>query len=388
MYNSLQQLRMENYLCDVTLVVGFVRYDVHRVILAASSEYFKNKFRKGSPESMHKEVHLNSIDDPDLLKIFLNYIYSGKAELTRTNAHKILMLANFFGSTDLVAECSSFTRKFINVKNCVKILQFAYQNNLELWKEWCGSFVVENLEKVSGSNLDFGDLPVEEVLQIIKHPAAVISEKSPAENEKQLFMLVWNRIRHADAEKLKYLKQLLEAIHLPQLDAETMNHVQEWVQKDQPEDVMSLIEEAKKAKKQFTTIEEREWYLPRYKSKGTVKITENKDPHIFDNAEITSHYSQCILIRGFPWFVSVEKKEDKNVFHLESPRAIEKMGLSGKMVAEATYKTTKKGGGENFEIGPNIYYMGVAEKNPCTQTSSNLENMKITINVKFEGASD
>ena len=357
--------------------------NAHRIILAAFSQYFKSMFSQGTSESLETEVHLKFIDDPELMKIVLRYIYSGYADLTKANVHKILILANFLSSSDLVWECSCLIRKFINVKNCVKILLFAYQNNLQLLQEWCGAYVVENLEKVSDTNMDFGDLPVDVLLHLIKRPAAVVIEK-PAENEKKLFMLVWNRIRHSAEEQKNYMKALLEAVHLPQLDAETLAYVETNV--SPLSDVTELIQNAKAAKTGGSTKEDREWYLPRYKSKGVVKITENAaDPLIVDDAEFR-YYSQCILIRGFPWYVYAEKKDEKSVVHLGSPVDVEKHGLPYKVIAEATHKAKK--GAENLEIGPNTYYMNVAEKKPSVQTVYNLENLKITISVKFEGASD
>lgn len=61
-------------MCDVVLVVGDQKYQAHKSVLAASSEYFQSLFTRTDAESL-RVVNLDFCE-PDAFEIVLNYIYS------------------------------------------------------------------------------------------------------------------------------------------------------------------------------------------------------------------------------------------------------------------------------------------------------------------------
>ncbi len=70
----LNEQRLRGQMCDVVLVVGDQRYQAHKSVLAASSEYFQSLFTRMDAESL-KVVNLDFCE-PDAFEIVLNYIYS------------------------------------------------------------------------------------------------------------------------------------------------------------------------------------------------------------------------------------------------------------------------------------------------------------------------
>lgn len=66
--------RLRGQLCDTVLVVGDQRYQAHRSVLSASSEYFQSLFTRRDPEPQ-RVVQLDFCE-PDAFEIVLNYIYS------------------------------------------------------------------------------------------------------------------------------------------------------------------------------------------------------------------------------------------------------------------------------------------------------------------------
>ena len=378
---ALDEMRRKDILCDVTLLVGPDRIAMraHRNILAASSGRFKDMF----PSVTDASVRTLDSFEPELMELFFNFVYTRKLSLEKGNALKILKLANDLHCNDLVEQCSHFIKKFIDIKNCVKVLLLAYQKNFRYLVESAENFIVENLEKVEASNLEFGDLPVDVMLRLVEHPAAVLCDKNCQENEKKLFLLVWNRIRHSEQEKQKYVAHLLEAIHLPQVDRDVMEYI-ENIAGENPQ-LQEIIARAKKA---VYASEIKEWYLPRYKSKGTVKITENETALVVDETHETKYYSHSVLIQGVPWLIYVMKTDGQSVLHLDSPSKVAEMGFGHKIIAEATYKTPKKIGGETVQIGPNVYFQNKERKCPSAPTTINCDSVKLTITVKFEGVSE
>ncbi|KAM7374818.1 hypothetical protein PAMP_007455 [Pampus punctatissimus] len=70
----LNEQRLRGQMCDVVLVVADQRYQAHKSVLAASSEYFQSLFTRMDAESL-KVVNLDFCE-PDAFEIVLNYIYS------------------------------------------------------------------------------------------------------------------------------------------------------------------------------------------------------------------------------------------------------------------------------------------------------------------------
>ncbi|XP_033833615.1 zinc finger and BTB domain-containing protein 21 [Periophthalmus magnuspinnatus] len=70
----LNEQRLKGQMCDVILVVADQKYNAHKSVLAASSEYFQSLFTRMDTEST-RVVNLDFCE-PDAFEIVLNYIYS------------------------------------------------------------------------------------------------------------------------------------------------------------------------------------------------------------------------------------------------------------------------------------------------------------------------
>ena len=81
---SLDKMRRKDVLCDVTLLVGpeKVPMRAHRNILAASSGKFMEMF----PSVTDASVRTLKSFDPELMELFLNFIYTRKVCLNKDNA--------------------------------------------------------------------------------------------------------------------------------------------------------------------------------------------------------------------------------------------------------------------------------------------------------------
>lgn len=70
----LNEQRLSGQMCDMVLVVGNQRYQAHRSVLAASSEYFQALFTRMDAE-VPEVIHLDFCE-ADAFEIVLNYMYS------------------------------------------------------------------------------------------------------------------------------------------------------------------------------------------------------------------------------------------------------------------------------------------------------------------------
>lgn len=74
-------LYLSNDYSDVTLIVGGQRFNSHKIILAARSQYFRALLFGGLKESTQQEIELK---DANLtgFKSLLEYIYTGRMSFT------------------------------------------------------------------------------------------------------------------------------------------------------------------------------------------------------------------------------------------------------------------------------------------------------------------
>lgn len=85
---------------DVTLIVSGQRFNGHRVILAARSQYFRALLFGGLKESMQEEIELKGTTLP-AFKELLKYIYTGhlslanqREEVSYSQGHRDFLLPN------------------------------------------------------------------------------------------------------------------------------------------------------------------------------------------------------------------------------------------------------------------------------------------------------
>ena len=271
-FDTMNKLRQDDFLCDVTLLIGpeKIPFRAHRIVLASFSEYFRGMFSAGTKESSEQDVCLPSVD-PEPMKIILDYIYSGKADLCNDNVQKVVVAANFFGAELLVNECSHIMKSSMNKRNSLKLLEFSDRYNLENLKKYAKSFVLQNLEELSKSDMDFVRLPISLLIELVEHPAAVVCDENPAENEKQLFMLLWNSIAWLEDEHQKqYIPKILNAVHLPCVTSDYLQYIETKV---------GHISEAKdliiKAKEMCESKARKAWATPRGKFRLPMQLKTN-----------------------------------------------------------------------------------------------------------------
>ncbi|XP_077402967.1 zinc finger and BTB domain-containing protein 21 [Vanacampus margaritifer] len=91
----LNEQRLRGHMCDVVLAVADQRYQAHKSVLAASSEYFQSLFTRMDDTSL-KVVNLDFCE-PDAFEIVLNYIYSSSLLVDKDSLSAIQELGYTLG---------------------------------------------------------------------------------------------------------------------------------------------------------------------------------------------------------------------------------------------------------------------------------------------------
>ncbi|CAG2183085.1 unnamed protein product, partial [Oppiella nova] len=100
----LKRFKKDSKFCDFQLKVEDKTFDVHRVILSASSPYFEALFSNDLLEKESKYVELKDIS----AKIFdelIEYIYSGELSINGDNVQELVSVANRLELSEIVTIC-------------------------------------------------------------------------------------------------------------------------------------------------------------------------------------------------------------------------------------------------------------------------------------------
>lgn len=135
---------------DTVLVVQNEKISVHKVILAARSEYFRALLYGGLSESSQNEIQLH---DTNLVafKALLKYIYSGKLSFRNLKEDvilDILGLSHKYGFQDLEKSISDYLRVILTVHNACSIFDCAYFYDLKLLTSIVVSFIDYNAKQI------------------------------------------------------------------------------------------------------------------------------------------------------------------------------------------------------------------------------------------------
>ena len=133
--SKMSEMRDSRSLTDITLKVCEKSFDAHRVVLAASSEYFSAMFIGGMQEGSQKEIELK--DDsltPAALQIILDFVYKSEINITEENVFEVLGAADHLQMTSVIEMCSEFISESLvtdqlnklDIQNLQKVFGMAF----------------------------------------------------------------------------------------------------------------------------------------------------------------------------------------------------------------------------------------------------------------------
>ena len=111
---KMSDMRNSRTLTDISLEVGGKLFDVHRVVLAASSEFFRSLFTSEMRESCAEIIPLKgSFVTPEVFQIILDFVYKSELNITENSALKVLVAADYLQMESVVKICSDFVSEAV-----------------------------------------------------------------------------------------------------------------------------------------------------------------------------------------------------------------------------------------------------------------------------------
>jgi len=150
---GLAGLRDQGLLLDTCLWAEGEKHQAHRVVLASCSPYFRAMFTSGMKEALWAEERAKTQDivlpgvSAKGLKLLLEFVYTGKLELTPGNIQEVLACAAQLQVKSVVGLCARYLDTNLDLENCVDILTIADTFTLQKLKHNVLRFLSENLKQ-------------------------------------------------------------------------------------------------------------------------------------------------------------------------------------------------------------------------------------------------
>lgn len=147
---NLESLYLNNEFSDLTFVVEDVEIPAHKVILAASSDYFRALLFGGLQESKSDKIHLKC-DNLDLFKLLLKYVYTGQMNLIDLSVKDILyifQMSHEYNFKTLNEKISTYLILILSLDNVCIFYDLSNFYEIEQLKTACIKFLDLNAEQV------------------------------------------------------------------------------------------------------------------------------------------------------------------------------------------------------------------------------------------------
>ncbi|KAM9836612.1 kelch-like protein 33 [Aulostomus maculatus] len=215
---SIKQLWMDKVGCDVILEALGASLHVHRVILAASSDYFRGMFSLGMKESHQSRVTLPFLLASDL-EALIGFSYSGVLPLGWSCVFELTSTSLQLQHQPALSLCLNFLQQEINPNSCLDVVSFAEAYEMEHLLEVANDFVLRQFQKVACTS-KFKDLPAKQLLKYLSSYSLCVP------SELVVFQAVVAWIQAKPKKRLKLAKELMKKINFPLMTFKEFREVQ------------------------------------------------------------------------------------------------------------------------------------------------------------------
>ena len=208
-FSRIHQMRDDGKLCDVTLIVGEKEIHAHRVVLAASSDYFYSMFVRDMLESRQERIELKGVD-PDAMRVLVEFAYSTKLEITTNNVQSLMTAASLFSFPSVFKATAKFLSNQLHPSNCLGIRSFAKTHGSEPLIEAATVYFRDHFMDAV-KNEEYLSLPAEDLAHLLD------SDDINVRSEEDIYRAVEAWLNHNTEERKDNLSQVLCHVRLPLL---------------------------------------------------------------------------------------------------------------------------------------------------------------------------
>ncbi|XP_078494945.1 kelch-like protein 6 [Ciona intestinalis] len=127
--DSIREMAQDSRFTDVIIEVEGHSFRCHRIILAASSQYFRAMFCASYRERDQSSVEIKGVTI-DVMKILIRYAYTSYLEINTENAQTVLEAASLLQFTRVMEACANYFASQLSIENAPGIMELAQRHSL------------------------------------------------------------------------------------------------------------------------------------------------------------------------------------------------------------------------------------------------------------------
>jgi len=205
---AMNELRQNATMCDVTIKVELngvkKKFSAHKLVLAASSPYFKAMFTGGCREKNSSEVNMSYIH-PEVFSKILEFVYTSKIQISEKCVLHIMSGACMLQMNHIVRICCDFLESQLEPSNCIGLATFACDLGCMEFKRKIEKYICQHFDEVS-KNDEFKTLTVCQISKVISNDELHVS------CESQVYNAVLRWVAHDLPSRQQYLTMLVAAV--------------------------------------------------------------------------------------------------------------------------------------------------------------------------------
>nr|XP_039248558.1 kelch-like protein 7 [Styela clava] len=215
MYKCMNDLRLQNIFCDVTIKVKDKEIHAHGGVLCAHSHYFKDLLKKCNIGG-EKVLVLEKLE-PEIVRSCIDFMYTGEVELNDDNLDEITEAAHLFGLKEIEKMSAKIFIKDMDVYNGMAIRRVGRRYHWDDIVEQTERFLKSNCIKVLMTDV-FVIYSKDELVWLLDN-----KQLSHPLEEMQIWASIIKWTEHHMDQREPYLFELLQKITLDNLSVAFMN---------------------------------------------------------------------------------------------------------------------------------------------------------------------
>ena len=213
------QFREQGEFIDVALKVREELFSAHRIVLAASSDYFHAMFAHGMKESNQEVIELKDESiSAAALKIVLDSIYSGDLQVNDENVFEVLVAADHLQVTSVVQQCCDYLQtQFVDqlrfdLQTYCRVSAIADRHNLKYLQEATQTKMASIYKEICESEEFLSHVDADQYTRLLSR------DDLSAPSETFVFKSVMLWIKYKKEERMTVAAKVIGAVRLGLVD--------------------------------------------------------------------------------------------------------------------------------------------------------------------------
>ena len=238
------QFREQGEFIDVRLQVNEEVFPAHRIVLAASSDYFHAMFSHGMKESNQEVIELKDESiSTAALKIVLESIYSGDLQVNDKNVFEVLVAADHLQVKTVIQQCcdylqTQFVKLRFDVQRYCQICIIANRHGLTDLQEAAQSKMASMYREVCENEEFLSHIDADQLSHILSR------DDLSAPSETFVFKSVMQWIKHKREARMPVAAKVIGAVRLGLVDIKDLIEELETDEMQQVPEIHMLLHES------------------------------------------------------------------------------------------------------------------------------------------------